>query len=174
MPPPRQSSFRENFGCTSGSVMRSTLARGRFFLRIGNGMRNCAQDEAETFDRPARFSRQCKHERMIDNGRKIARQDRIRRDLQGLRAHCFAKARYFQPHDCPNRFRRNVAFCDTGSASGQDQSATLLRKRTNRFLNSHYIVRYNCLRQNLPTCLFGKLFHGRSAKIGVFARARAV
>ena len=91
-------------------------------------MGNCALHETETLYGAARLSRKRDHEGKINNRRQTARQDRIGRDLHGLGAHDFTEAGYFDSHDGANRFRRDIAWADSGPASSQNQAAALLRK----------------------------------------------
>lgn len=152
----------------------ATSTRGRLLLRDRNAMRNRAGDKPEAFDRAARFPGKRDDQRIIHHRRQVARNNGVRRDLHRFGAHYFAKARQLHSHDPANGFWSYIARPDSGSASGQNQPATLFRKGTNRFPNFSGIIRNYCFAQNLPPTFLSEFPERRSAKIFVIARARSI
>ena len=75
-------------------------------------MWNRAGDEAQTFNRAARFSRKRDDQRKIDKRRQAARENRVRGDLHRFRARHFAEAGNLHAHDGANRLRRNITRAD--------------------------------------------------------------
>ena len=132
-------------------------------------MRNRTRDEAETFDRATRFSRERDHERKIDNRGERSRQDRIWRYLHRFAPHHFTETRKLNAHQRTHCFRRDIALTDSGPARRQNECATLTGQGTNRLLDSRNVIRYDRFGLNLPAEFFRGFFQRRSAKIDIFA-----
>ena len=137
-------------------------------------MRNCALHKAETFHGATGLSWERNHEGRIHNCCQAARQDGVERDFHRFSAHHFTKAGQLDAHDRTDSFRRDIARADAGAASGQNQATTLLRKRTERPLNSTRLVRYDRFAQDLPSIFLRCILQCRSAKIVIFAGTGAI
>ena len=80
----------------------------RHFLQHFNAVRNCADDEVETFDCAARLPWEAYDESTIHNHGEIARQDSVLRDLHRLNAHDLTEAGQFANGNFAHGFRSYI------------------------------------------------------------------
>src|SRR5436190_110289 len=124
----------------ASSAVASGSAGSWNALGKSDGMRNGAGNKSETFHRAAWFTWKRDDERAIHHCGQAARENGIWRNLHRFTAHHLPEAGNLYAHDRANRFGRDVARTNAGATRGQDQTAPLLSKRANRFLNANGIV----------------------------------